>query len=104
MTDRSGDRSASISSSSTQAESYDDTLEKSLHHDVTYVKARRSDDFELGKEVETEDLLPVEHEKVQEAPSTVRSSILWMIVNTLATIGIVCPSIPFNSRLCSHTM
>jgi solute carrier family 35 protein E3 len=44
-------------------------------------------DLEVG---EDEGLLPQDLEKPEPRKSTFKSSFIWMVVNTLATIGIVC--------------
>src|SRR4051812_10830904 len=92
------DRAGSVSSSSGETAIHDDN-EKLARLDA-------SEDG-LGKDVEGADeredagLLPqVLSEKTEPPKATLRSSIIWMVVNTLATIGIVsdgqfapCPSV-----------
>jgi solute carrier family 35 protein E3 len=89
-TDR--DRTASISSSTTEAESYDDTgkLGGKSSEEESYVNLKTPEELEIGDGVERAELLPQsELEKPQAPETTLRSSIIWMVVNTLATIGIV---------------
>jgi solute carrier family 35 protein E3 len=89
-TDR--DRTASISSSTTEAESYDDTgkLGGKSSEEESYVNLKTPEELEIGDDVERAELLAQSEQEKPPAPeSTLRSSIIWMVVNTLATIGIV---------------
>lgn len=90
--DRSGDRPDSIgsSSSSTELDTFNDP-EKYAGKDSEDGKFNLKTPEELEEGVESEGLLPSEDDKLPEIPptSTTRSSIIWMVVNTLATIGIV---------------
>jgi hypothetical protein len=53
--------------------------------------SRKSADLDFGKEEEQDTLLPVEDSKPAEpAKTSTATAVSWMIVNTLATIGIVC--------------
>ncbi|KAH8683143.1 solute carrier family 35 member E3 [Tricladium varicosporioides] len=90
MTERSIDREPSISSSTTEAEAYDEN-EKITHSEGSYAM-KNMDEQEAGDDVERAGLLPpAEHEKPppKEPDNSMRSAIIWMVVNTLATIGIV---------------
>lgn len=89
MADRSTDRLASISSASTE-ERFDDKTEKRA------LMGSQDGDYnlrtpeELEEDIERADLLAPPPEDKPKAPeSSVRSAIIWMVVNTLATIGIV---------------
>lgn len=98
MTERSADRQPSISSSTTDAEVYDES-EKNGGIGSTggsFVKLKSPDELEIGDDVERAELLPEEQEKPPpKAPeSTMRSSVIWMVVNTFATIGIVSRKSP----------
>lgn len=81
-----------MSKSTSQRGSFDD-MEKRQSDDF---KVKGKDDIEMGSEVERAELLgnataPVAQEKQPEAAgSSARAAIVWMVVNTLATIGIVC--------------
>jgi solute carrier family 35, member E3 len=95
MADRAGDRSASISSSITEAEAYD---EKEKSHSPTtessYVHMKTPEEMDIGDE-ERAVLIPAAVHVLQEKATepektTVRSAVIWMVINTLATIGIVC--------------
>jgi solute carrier family 35 protein E3 len=88
MADLLGDRSASVTSSITEAEAYDEN-EKSH-----YVHMKTPEEMEIGDE-ERAELIPAAVHVVQEKATepekaTVRSALIWMTINTLATIGIVC--------------
>lgn len=54
--------------------------------------SRKSTDLDYGKEEEEQDvLLPAGDSKPEEpAKSSSAAAVTWMVVNTLATIGIVC--------------
>ncbi|APA07765.1 hypothetical protein sscle_03g025350 [Sclerotinia sclerotiorum 1980 UF-70] len=93
MAERSTDRSASISSASSEAERFDDKNEKHTlmgSQDGDY-KLRTPEELEdMEEDIERAELLAPPPEQKPKAPeSSVRSSIIWMVVNTLATIGIV---------------
>lgn len=93
MTERAADREPSISSSVTEAEAFDDNEKNgSSTSDGGFVNLKSPEEMEIGDDVERAELLPEDHEKAPPAkqPDTsMRSSIIWMVVNTLATIGIV---------------
>ncbi|CAG8977400.1 hypothetical protein HYALB_00007030 [Hymenoscyphus albidus] len=92
MADRTADRVPSSSSSVTagDVEHYDDN-EKMVPSNGSFVKLKAEDVEEIGDDVERAELLPEEH--VEKAASvkdnSTRTAIIWMVVNTLATIGIV---------------
>jgi len=95
MAERSSDRPPSVSSSLTEAEAYDDN-EKGAALSPTegsYVKLKSPEEMDIGDDVERVGLLPAdaEDEKPPQAKqdNSTRTAILWMVVNTLATIGIV---------------
>ena len=95
MAERSTDRTPSTSSSVTEAEPYDENEKHgtSSETDESFTKLKSPEDLELGDEddIEREGLLPAAQEKpTQPTPEgSVRSAFVWMVVNTLATIGIV---------------
>jgi hypothetical protein len=83
------DRAPSVSSSSTEA--YD---EKENSSDGSIVKIKAGEGSEAGDDVERAVLLPEDHEEEKLAAPTLednstRTAAIWMVVNTLATIGIV---------------
>lgn len=91
MADRSADRVPSSSSSVTDAEHFDEN-EKMTSSNTSFVKVKAEDDVEAGDDVERAELLPEEHVD-KPAPvvkdNSTRTAVIWMVVNTLATIGIV---------------
>jgi solute carrier family 35 protein E3 len=90
MNDRLGDRTVSVSSSVTEAEGYDES-EKKGSHDGSFVKVKSPEEMEMGSDIERAELLPpVQAEKVADPASSNKAAVIWMVVNTLATIGIVC--------------
>lgn len=88
MTERSAERAPSVSSSVTEAEVFDEK-----HGSATSTEGRKTpDEMEMGDDVERAELLPEEHEKPAQTSTpdnSMRSAVIWMVVNTLATIGIV---------------
>jgi solute carrier family 35 protein E3 len=92
MAEHHPERPSSISSSVTEAEAYDS--EKNAPRssaEASFTNLKTPDELEIGDDVEREELLPAEHEKpAQPQPdNSMRSAVIWMVVNTLATIGIV---------------
>jgi hypothetical protein len=85
------DRSASIGSAVTEAESYDDNEKHTMtSNDGSFVKLKSPGDMEMGSESERADLLSGAPPKAPEPESSgARAAIIWMVVNTLSTIGIV---------------
>jgi len=92
MAERS-DPTPSISSSVTETETFDDNEKHDAlgSPDGSYPKLKSPDELDIGDDIERAELLPQnEQEKAQAAPdNSTRSAIIWMVVNTLATIGIV---------------
>lgn len=86
MADRPADRAPSVSSSVTEADAYDD------HEKMAGVSSLKDpEELEIGDDIESAGLLPLEQEKpeAKKSDNSARTAALWMIVNTLATIGIV---------------
>jgi hypothetical protein len=98
MADRAGDRALSPSSSLTEADNFDD--EKGANGSSSYVKVKAPEEMEMGTDIERAELLqPVDQQKSAEPEkSSVRTAVIWMVVNTLATIGIVCRSLTVRDR------
>lgn len=93
MAERSTDRSVSGSSASTDPERFDDKTENPSFmgsHGQDY-KLKTPEELEdMEEDIERADLLaPPPEEKTKAPESSVKSAIIWMVVNTLATIGIV---------------
>jgi solute carrier family 35 protein E3 len=91
------ERTGSVSSASTEADAFNEKTEKRTlmtPNDEEY-KLRTPEELDdLGDDVERADLLappPVE-EKPKAPDAGLRSAAVWMVVNTLATIGIVSSS------------
>jgi solute carrier family 35 protein E3 len=90
MAERAADREPSISSSVTEAETFDDNEKHGT--EGSFVKVKTPEEVEHGDDVERAELLREDHEKPAAPPkpdNSTRSAIIWMVVNTLATIGIV---------------
>ncbi|CAG8959375.1 hypothetical protein HYFRA_00001273 [Hymenoscyphus fraxineus] len=92
MADRTADRVPSSSSSVTagDVDHYDEN-EKMVSSNGSFVKLKAEDVEEIGDDVERAELLPEVHVE-KAAPvkdNSTRTAIIWMVVNTLATIGIV---------------
>jgi len=86
------------SSSSVTNVSFDDNEKHAA--DPSFVKVKPADDVEQGDELdERAEFLPADEEKPAPAKpdNSTRTAVLWMVVNTLATIGIVSSTAP--SRL-----
>lgn len=97
------DRAVSIGSSSAEADFNDDN-DKMSSNESSFVKIRSAEDMEAGSEIERQELLPMVEEKTaQAAASEYRQAIIWMIVNTLATIGIVSGSSFFLLKTIGQT-
>ncbi len=93
MADRPGDRPASANSPVTETEAYDDNEKSHSPTDSSYVHMKTPEEMEIGDE-ERAELIPAAVHVVQEKATepekvTVRSAVIWMVINTLATIGIV---------------
>jgi hypothetical protein len=97
MADRNGDRTGSVSPLATEAEKGSPTL--SLHDSI--------DPKEKGTEsdLERQELAPPPEARKSESPEkvTVTAAVIWMVVNTLATIGIVCPIQRTRKRVHSNS-
>ncbi|KAL2075961.1 hypothetical protein VTL71DRAFT_904 [Oculimacula yallundae] len=83
------DRTASASSSVTAAEPYDE------NEKMSESRLKTPDEMDIGDDIERAELL-AEHDNSEEKPApapkadtSTRTAIIWMVVNTLATIGIV---------------
>jgi solute carrier family 35, member E3 len=90
------DRPVSVSSSITEAEAFDEK-NHSPTTDGSYVHMKTPEEMEIGDE-ERAELIPAAVHVVQEKATepekvTVRSAVIWMVINTLATIGIVGPNL-----------
>jgi solute carrier family 35, member E3 len=92
MADRSGDRTASVASSVTEAEENEKGSPTLSSHDSSYVKLKTPEEMEISNDVERQELLPpaVPPKDQPGDKTSARAAIIWMVVNTLATIGIVC--------------
>lgn len=96
MAERSEERT-SISSSLTEADTLDNEKNGSTTSPAeSFIKLKAPEELEIADDVERAELLPhheeleIEEEKAQPTPETsTRTAVLWMVVNTLATIGIV---------------
>lgn len=95
MAERSTDRVPSISSSITEADAFDENEKAgSLSStDGSFTKLKSPEDMEIGDDVERVGLLPAEQLEEKTQPvvkdNSMRTAGIWMVVNTLATIGIV---------------
>lgn len=102
MAERPRDREPSISSSTTEAEAFDDNEKNGVvgATDANYANLKSPDELEIGDDVERAELLPGEDEKPPpKAPeNTMRTAGIWMVVNTLATIGIVSLISPLSNN------
>ena len=97
MAERTADRDPSISSSATEADHFDDK-DKICSSESLLANLNTSADHESGDDMERIGLLPTEDQDDQMKPAHSKqgpakgSAIIWMVVNTLATIGIVSSS------------
>lgn len=94
------ERAGSIASSNTEAGGHDEFNEKqtqayirddeslsTLKSPTVYQDSHLEGEFE---HTEDQELLPQEQEKQPEPPkASARSGLIWIVVNTLATVGIV---------------
>ncbi|KAB5558206.1 solute carrier family 35 member E3 [Coniochaeta sp. 2T2.1] len=84
------ERAGSVSSSSAETATHPDNEKLArLDHSEDGIELEKQGDLEVAGEREDDGLLPQETEKPEPPKSTLKSSFIWMIVNTLATIGIV---------------
>lgn len=92
------ERRPSISSSDTAAELLFDENEKNhkTSSEGSYANMKTPEEMEIGDDEERGELLPQPSlEKPEPAPeSSMKVAAAWMVVNTLATIGIVCSPFP----------
>jgi len=92
------DRSVSVSASIPESEAFDENEKNhSPTTDGSYVHMKTPEEGEIEDE-ERAELIPaavhVAQEKATEPEKvTVRSAVIWMVINTLATIGIVGPNL-----------
>ena len=95
MAERSTDRTPSVSSSITEAEAFDENEKASglSSTDGSFTKLESPKDMEIDDDVERAGLLPAEQQEEKPQPvvkdNSMRTAGIWMVVNTLATIGIV---------------
>jgi solute carrier family 35, member E3 len=86
------ERANSFSSSSAETATHEEN-EKLARLDHTeegnFEKLKTPEELEIEEEGEDDGLLPKEPEKEEPPKSTFASSLTWMVINTLATIGIV---------------
>ena len=81
---------ADRSRSSSEAERVDDEKNGGSSPTSSFVKVKAMEEMEMGSDIERAELLPPAIPKVQEPEKgSVRAAVVWMVVNTLATIGIV---------------
>ncbi|PBP20504.1 hypothetical protein BUE80_DR008637 [Diplocarpon rosae] len=91
MAEQSIDRAPSGRSSTTEADAFDDQ-EKYGSGEGSFVKLKMPEELETGDDIERAELLPAADEKSAPQPkqeTSTRQAVTWMVVNTLATIGIV---------------
>lgn len=91
MADRVGDRAGPASSPEAEAYDHGEKSPARSSNDGSFIKLKTADEMERGSDVERAELLQAPpQEKAAEAEGTsARAAIVWMVVNTLATIGIV---------------
>jgi solute carrier family 35 protein E3 len=97
------ERAGSFASSSAETATSPEN-EKLARLDQSEAGLEKQEDLEGRGEGEDEGLLPQESEKPEPPKSTLKSSVIWMVVNTLATIGIVCAPAPFLSLASSRVL
>ncbi|KAK2628589.1 hypothetical protein QTJ16_001692 [Diplocarpon rosae] len=91
MAEQSIDRTSSVRSSITEADAFEDQ-EKYGSGEGSFVKLKTPEELETGDDIERAELLPAVDEKAASQPkqeTSTRQAVTWMVVNTLATIGIV---------------
>lgn len=76
--------------SSSEADRFDDEKNGGRSPTGSFVKVKPMEDLEGGSDIERAELLPTSAQQ-QHVPekSSARAAVIWMVVNTLATIGIV---------------
>jgi hypothetical protein len=83
--------------SSSEAEGFDDEKNGGRSPAGSFVKIKPMEDLEGGSNIERADLLPTANQPSQTPEkSTARAAVIWMVVNTLATIGIVRDTPPLR--------
>jgi solute carrier family 35 protein E3 len=100
MAEPSTDRPPSVSSSVTEAGTFDDSEKASSLSTAEgrFTKLHAPEDVGLAEAIERAGLLSEELQEVREKPqsagqgNSTTTAIMWMVVNTLATIGIVSSS------------
>lgn len=103
MAERSVDRAPSVSSSLTEADNFDgnEKSSSSSSTDEGFTKLRAPDEMEIEDDVERAGLLPADQQEKPQAPAqetySTRTAIIWMVVNTLATIGIVSAALSIST-------
>jgi solute carrier family 35, member E3 len=94
MADLTHERDASIGSASTEAEPYNENEKDQTMGDSSYVHLKTPEEMEIADE-ESAELLPAATHVAQQTATdserdSVKAAVIWMIINTLATIGIAC--------------
>lgn len=85
------DRPPSVSSSSAETATHEDN-EKLARLDPSgpgLEELKGPEDMDVGDGHEHDGLLPPQDEKPEPPKSTFTTALIWMVVNTLATVGIV---------------
>ncbi|KFY89401.1 hypothetical protein V500_05717 [Pseudogymnoascus sp. VKM F-4518 (FW-2643)] len=76
--------------SSSEAERFDDEKNGGRSPTGSFVKVKPMEDLEGGSDIERAELLPTASQQPHTPEkSSARAAVIWMVVNTLATIGIV---------------
>ena len=93
MADRAG--------SSSDGERFDNEKDSASSPSSSYVNVKPTEEMEMGDDIERQELLNSSEPPKQQEPEkgSVRAAIIWMVVNTLATIGIV--SLRARTNACS---
>lgn len=90
---RSYPRSPSLASSATAEDHEKPAVEMG---ELAASPPRQSADLDFDKEEELDALLPGADRPTDPPKSSFTTAVLWMVVNTLATIGIVHPNPPLT--------
>lgn len=78
--------------SSSEADRFDDEKNGGRSPTGSFVKVKPMEDLEGGSDIERAELLPTASAQPHvPEKSSARAAVIWMVVNTLATIGIVRP-------------
>lgn len=75
--------------SSSEAERFDDEKNGGRSPSGSFIKVKPMEDLEGGSDIERAELLPTATQQHVPEKSSARAAVIWMVVNTLATIGIV---------------